>query len=265
MRVLTWNVLWRAEETWLERQHRQRGIVSALDLVRPDVAGLQEVWSTREQTQSQLLADELGLYTAYGAPSLPPPPAPEDPGRASVEIGVAVLSRWPILEVRRHPMPSGHRPEIVSLAVVIDHPHGPLHMVVSCIDWERGFGARRIAQTRTLAGLLTEPYRDGPLPVVLTADLNAPPTTPEIRVLTDVMVDAWEVAGPAEDPGHTLSTENPLAPRAAWQLDERIDYVLARPGKPGNPVVVERVSLVGHPYDGRHPSDHCGVVADLLV
>jgi endonuclease/exonuclease/phosphatase family metal-dependent hydrolase len=107
---------------------------------------------------------------------------------------------------------------------------------------------------------------DGPLPVLLTADLNAPPATPEIRALTGVMVDAWAAAGGSEDEaGHTLSSRNPLAPRAAWQIDERIDYILARPGTAGRPVMVERAFLAGDNPDGLHPSDHYGVVADFRL
>ena len=111
-----------------------------------------------------------------------------------------------------------------------------------------------------LAALLTAPARDGPLPVLLTADLNAAPGTPEIRALTDVMVDAWVAAGGGADGGHTLRAGNPLAPRGAWWLlDRRIDYVLARP------VVVERAFVAGDPRDGVVVSDHDAVVADLRV
>jgi endonuclease/exonuclease/phosphatase family metal-dependent hydrolase len=153
------------------------------------------------------------MHAAFAAPSLPPPPRPPDrPDQAGLEVGVAVLSRWPILQVEQHRLPSRHRCEIVALAVRLDHPRGPLHVVACCIDWEPEFAAQRLAQTRALAALLTDPSRDGPLPVLLTTDLNAPPTTPEIQVLTEVMVDAWVAANGAADPGHTLSTSNPWLP-----------------------------------------------------
>jgi endonuclease/exonuclease/phosphatase family metal-dependent hydrolase len=264
MRVMTWNLLWRFGDDWRARGH---GILSTLQDLRPDIAGLQEVWATAEATQAAVLADRLGMHAAFGAPSLPPPPRPPEwPDQAGVEVGVAVLSRWPVLEVQRHRLPSRHRPEVVALAVVVDHPTGPLHVVATCIDWEREFAAQRLAQTRALAALLTDPSRAGPLPAFLTADLNAPPGTPEIRALTDVMVDAWVAAGGAADAGHTLSASNPLAPRAAWWLiDQRIDYVLARPGTPAHPVVVEQAFLAGDPHDGLHPSDHFAVVADFRL
>jgi endonuclease/exonuclease/phosphatase family metal-dependent hydrolase len=265
IRVMTWNLWWRFGDHWRDRQ---RGILSTLRAVRPDIAGLQEVWATAETTQAEVLAGQLGMHFAFGAPSLPPPPRPpERPDQAGVEVGVAVLSRWPVLSVERHLLPSRHRPEVVALAAMVDHPHSPLPVVASCIDWEPEFATQRLDQTRALAALLGDLARDGPLPAFLTADLNSPPTTPEIQALTDVAVDAWAAARGAADAGHTLSTSNPFAPRAATHLiDQRIDYVLARPGTPARPVVVERAFLAGEqPQDGLHPSDHYAVVADFQL
>ena len=144
LRVVTWNLQWRERDDW---HARQPGIRSTLEAVRPDVAGLQEVWATAGTNHAAQLADQLGMHAAFAAPSLPPPRPPERPDQAGVEVGVAVLSRWPVLHVERHRLPSRHRPEIVAL-----------------------------------------------LPVLLTADLNAPPATREVRVLTDATVDAWPAA-----------------------------------------------------------------------
>jgi hypothetical protein len=81
--------------------------------------------------------------------------------------------------------------------------------------------------------------------------------------LTDVMVDAWVAAEGDAETGHTLSSTNPLAPREAWQIDHRIDYVMARPGNPGGQLNVERAFLAGDPHAGSYPSDHYAVVADF--
>lgn len=264
LRVMTWNLWWRFGDAW---RQRGRGILSTLKALRPDIAGLQEVWATTETTQAHQLAEQLGMHAAFAAPSLPPPPSPpERPDQPGVEVGVAVLSRWPILTVHEHRLPSRHRPQIVALAAVLDHPGGPLHVVVSCLDWEPEPAAQPLDQTRALAALLTDPSRDGLLPVVLTGDLNAPPTTPKIQVLTEVMVDAWVAANGTADLGHTMSTSNPLAPREAGPLiDQRIDYVLARPGTPAHPVVVSQAFLAGDPQEGQYPSDHYAVVADFRM
>ncbi|MGH8823747.1 MAG: hypothetical protein ACRDVN_04650 [Jiangellaceae bacterium] len=104
---------------------------------------------------------------------------------------------------------------------MVDHRNGPLHVIACCVEWERDFADVHLSQTRALAGLVTDSALDGPLPVLLTGDLNAPPGAPQIEVLTDVMVDAWVAAGGSAEGGRTLSSANPFAPREAWQLDHR--------------------------------------------
>lgn len=264
MRVMSWNLWWRFGGNW---RRRQDGIVSTLRDLRPDVAGLQEVWGGDGTTQAQVLADRLGMHAGFAAPSLPPPPRPpEAPDQDGIEVGVAVLSRWPILGVRRHRLPSAHRAQQpVALLASLDHPAGPLHVMVSCIEWEPEYANDQLAQARVLAELLLDPALDGPLPVLLAADLNAPPGSPEVRALTDVAVDTW-VAGEGDPAGVTLSARNPFAPREAWrQIDQRIDYVLARPGSAGQALAVGQAFAVDVSVDGLPPSDHYAVVADLLV
>jgi endonuclease/exonuclease/phosphatase family metal-dependent hydrolase len=161
-------------------------------------------------------------------------------------------------------MHSGHRPEeIVTIAATVDHPSGPLPVLVSCLDWEPGSTGPRRVQMRQLIRLLHDPSYDGDLPVLLLADFNTSPDMPEMRELTDTAVDAWAVAG--DGPGHTMSTTNPFAPRGSWQIDHRIDFVIARPGRPDAPVRVERATLAGDAVGGVYPSDHYAVVADIGI
>jgi endonuclease/exonuclease/phosphatase family metal-dependent hydrolase len=105
---------------WCPSARDAARVRSTLQAVRPDIAGLQEVWATAETTQAHQLADQLGMHCAFGAPSLPPPPwPPERPDQAGVDVGVAVLSRWPIRDVQQHRLASQHRPDVVALAVVV--------------------------------------------------------------------------------------------------------------------------------------------------
>jgi endonuclease/exonuclease/phosphatase family metal-dependent hydrolase len=262
VRIVSWNLWWRFGGNWRERQPR---IIATLRELRADVVGLQEVWVGGGTSQAEVLASEPGLHSAVATPSLPPPPRPvESPDQADVEVGVAVLSRWPVVEEREHRLPSVNRtPPPVALLATLGHPAGPLHVVVSCVEWEPAFVDDHLAQTRALAELVADPALDGPLPVLLVGDLNAPPDTPQIRTLTDVMVDTW-VAGGGDGDDITLSSANPYAQTNAWaQMDRRIDYVLARPGHREARVSVERAFIAGRPVDGPPPSDHYAVVADL--
>jgi endonuclease/exonuclease/phosphatase family metal-dependent hydrolase len=224
------------------------------------------VWAGCGASQDRVLAERLGMASAFVAPSLPPPPAaPRSPDHEGMVVGVAVLSRWHIRRARIHRLPATHRHEPVALVATLDHPAGPLPVVVSCVEWEPDYADDHLAQTRALAALVSDPALDGPLPVVLAADLNAPPGSPEVRALTEAMVDTWEAGG--GDPGAvTLSSGNPFAPAGATkQIDQRIDYVLARPGTAGRPVTVRRAFVADATVDGLPPSDHYAVVADLAV
>ena len=261
MRVVTWNVFWRFGAEWRERQPR---ILATLRDLAPDVVGLQESWVRDDTSQAAELAAELGMHAAVATPSLPPVPVPpETPDQAGTELGLGLLSRWPIRSVRRPALPVTRRPEApVSLVATLDHPGGPLNVVVSCIEWEPDFRDDQLAQSAALATLLEDPALDGDHPVLLLADLNAEPGSPELRQLTDVAVDLW-TAGGGDAGAVTLSSATPWAPVEATRLiDRRIDWVLARPGR--RPVSVTRAFLAGdEPVDGLYPSDHFAVVADL--
>jgi endonuclease/exonuclease/phosphatase family metal-dependent hydrolase len=82
--------------------------------VQPDIAGLQEAWGTTETAQAHQLAELLGMHAALR------------PDQVRVQVGVAVLCRWPILTVHQYRLSLRHRPEIVALAAVLDHPRRPL-------------------------------------------------------------------------------------------------------------------------------------------
>jgi endonuclease/exonuclease/phosphatase family metal-dependent hydrolase len=163
-------------------------------------------------------------------------------------------------------LPARHRPhDPVALHATIDHPAGQLHVIVSCVEWEPAYADDHLAQTRALAQLVSAPALDGPLPVLLTADLNAPPHAIEVAALTAVMTDTWVAAGGAPD-AVTLSSDNPYAPlEAERQIDRRIDYVLARPGAADRGVTATQAFTVHGPIDGVHPSDHAPVAVDLQL
>jgi endonuclease/exonuclease/phosphatase family metal-dependent hydrolase len=129
MRVMSWNLWWRFGDDWRQRQH---GITAMLQDLRPDVAGLQEVWSDKTTSQAELLAKQLGMHSAFAAPSLPPVPAPpESPDQEGVDLGVAILSRWPIRGLQQHLLPAVHRHQPVVFVATLDHPAGPLRVAVS--------------------------------------------------------------------------------------------------------------------------------------
>ena len=157
---MTWNVWWRFGPRWRERQP---GILVTIQRFGPDVAGLQEVWSTGERTQADELAEALGFYATFAAPSYPAAPdLPVASDHAGVELGVALLSRWPIVQRDVITMPARHRAwDPVILRVSVAHPAGPLPVLVACLEHATSYSDDRLAQASMLADLATDPATDG--------------------------------------------------------------------------------------------------------
>jgi endonuclease/exonuclease/phosphatase family metal-dependent hydrolase len=259
VRAMTWNIWWRFGPRW---QDRQPGILATLERFRPDVLALQEVWSTDDTTQSRELAKSLGMYEIFASPSYPPP---DESTEDDVGLGIAVLSRWPIIDHDIITMPARHRSwDPCTLTVRVAHPAGALPIVATCLDYGVPYTDDRIAQGQVLADLGTEPRFDGPGPVLVMGDMNAAVESPVLRTLGDVMTDAWTAGGGAAD-AITLPSTHPSAPLEAGpqMVDQRIDHIFFRPGREDQQVIVEGVHLAGDAVGGTYPSDHRAVVADL--
>jgi endonuclease/exonuclease/phosphatase family metal-dependent hydrolase len=267
VRLMTWNVWWRFGAQWRERQV---GIASTIAAQQPDIVGLQEAWVGRGSSQAEVLAAPLRMYSVFAGPSLPDLPAePESPDHVDVDLGIAVLSRWPVRHSWVHALPTSRAVAPVALVTAVEHPGGLLYVVCTCIEHHAHLADDHVAQARELARLVSDlGAHGGELPVVLLGDLNAGPDGPEIRALTEEMVDAWEVADQARPDvdGITLSSAVPFAPLGAVkQLDRRIDYVLFRPSQEGASPSVSQAYVVTDTVNDLHPSDHYAVVADLEV
>ena len=266
VRVLTWNVFWRWGGDW---RQRAPAILSTLREHRPDVVGLVETWAGEGTSQPAELGRELAMAAVFARTSLPPEPEPlEEPGQAGIAMGIGLLSRWPVRATEVHDLPHdrrGGRPPTALLAT-LDHPGGPLHVVVTCLEWEPAYAADQLAQAGAVRALALDPRLDGPLPVLVIGDLNAAVEDATIAPLTESFVDTWRAAG-GDPAARTVDSAIPHAPVEVTHLiDRRIDHVLARPGRPGARVASERAFLAGdRPVGGVYPSDHYAVAVDLRV
>lgn len=262
VRVMTWNLWWRFGPRWRDRQP---GIVETIRRFSPDVVALQEVWGTEQTTQAHAIAEEFGMHPIFAAPSYPAAPDGPSDDFSGVELGVALVSRWPILTSEAIMLPARHRSwDPVTLYAQIDHPTGPLPVITSCLEHGIAYTDDRIAQANSVADLATDPRFDGACPVIVLGDLNAAANSAVLRSLCDVMTDAWTAGGGAED-AVTLPSTHPSAPLEAGPqlVDQRIDHIFFRAGDEDQQVIVEQVAIAGDAINGTFPSDHRAVIADF--
>ncbi|MER7243251.1 endonuclease/exonuclease/phosphatase family protein [Kribbella sp. NPDC000426] len=241
---MTWNVWGRFGDRWMQRQ---RAIIDTVRGQRPDFVALQETWHRDGQAQTGLLGFELGMKSAFAPSRMPQDPDPD------VQLGLGILSRFPLCEVEQHQLSTG----TVALRAEIRLGTSSLHFITSCLDWEQDHQQERLDQASSLSALVSE-LRAGGDAVVLAGDLNAPPDHPELEPLLAVLDDCWQ---PRTSNGTTYSSRNPYLGNGEWLEDERIDYIMAD----GN-LVPAGSRLAGfHEDHGRPPSDHYAVVVDVPV
>jgi endonuclease/exonuclease/phosphatase family metal-dependent hydrolase len=256
VRVATWNLWWRFGP-WKERQP---AIAATLERLDADIICLQEVWEVDGGNQAAGFAEQLGYHHVFS-----------NRFEEGEKFGNAILSRWPITRTESRPLPApGDAEEFRTVAFAeVEGPRGPIQVFCTHLNWRHDHSAIRQDQLRTIARFVTE-TRPRTYPPVLCGDMNADPTSDEIRMLTGrapvaaekaVFLDAWEVAG--EGLGHTWSNANPYA---ALDLEppRRIDYVFYGWPKQGGAGHAVRCEVIGtDPVDGVVPSDHYGVLAEL--
>lgn len=268
LRVLSWNLWWRFGP-W---QRRRRTIAAVLADLHPDVCGLQEVWSVPDENFAASLARELGMHWAWA-----PSPAQEwwrrRIGDPEVEIGNAVLSRWPIVkdDVLHLPASDATDEGRTALFALLNSPGGEIPFFTTQLNSAPGQSTIRVGQVRALARFVAA--RAIPdFPPVVTGDFNAEPDSDEMRLLCGhktapavpglVLVDAWRYADP-HDPGWTWDPRNPFV-RKTMEFGARIDYVLVGAPKPSGSGHVRAVRIAGNePVNQMWPSDHAAVVATL--
>ena len=240
MRVMTFNI------------HHGVGTDGRLDLNRTanviraavaDVVGLQEVdrhFGARSDfvDQATWLAAHLGMRVVFGANLDLDPLVAGQPRR---QYGTAILSAYPILDWENAHLPRFDDHEQRGLLRARISVEG-LEMQAYNTHLQHDDAAERLIQAEAVAGLIGEPDD----PVILVGDLNATPRAPEIRVLTDTLVDVWRAVGAGA--GYTHPSGRP---------NRRIDYVMQ-----STDVVAHAIAV-----NGARPtaSDHRPVAADVAL
>lgn len=240
LRVATYNIHAGAGEDGIFALDRTAQAVRDL---HADVIGLQEVdvnWGARSDfvDEAQALAEKLDMRV-YFAPIYDLDPAIE--GGKRRQFGVAVLSRYPVLEAENHeitrlstqspgsvPAPAPGFPEVT---VNVQGSHA--HVYVTHLDYRADPSVRRAQVADMLAVLAADRG-----PKILVGDFNAEASAPELAPLWQQLRDA----APAS--GGTYPAIKPV---------KRIDFVTVSPD-----ITVTNAQAVASPA-----SDHRPVVTDL--
>ncbi|MET8830580.1 endonuclease/exonuclease/phosphatase family protein [Streptomyces sp. NPDC004610] len=283
MRVVSWNLWWRFGP-W---EARQKAVLATLRELQPDIVGLQEVWDADGEGEedggrdrdggrvnlADWLAGELGLHALY-APSSAPERWQRRIGDPRVGVGVAVLSRWPVIESATLPLaaPADLDDGRLALYARLAAPGHEVPFFTTHLTSAPYGSAVRVGQVSALAGFVAGHRGGTAFPPVVTGDFNAVPDSDEIRLFGghrtappvpgQTFVDAWAYADPAA-PWATWDSANPYVALGGLP-STRIDYIHVGPPGPGGLGRVLAVRRGGDgPQDGVWPSDHAAVVADL--
>lgn len=188
------------------------GIIQGLRALDAELVALQEVergtFRSSGIDQAKLLAREAGYphFHFYKARDC-------GPG----EYGLALLSKYPLTDCRRTPLPIVPKVQERVLGSAVAHmPWGRLSVHVTHLT--HVFHARKLRMQQALH--ILEAIDADPLPKVLLGDFNDVPGSLMHRTLGRRLVDVFKHAG--EGRGGTF----PLVPKL---VTPRIDYIFATP------------------------------------
>ena len=245
LRLATYNILGGRNTDGRQDLTRVAEVIRAIN---PDVIALQEVDVGTERIKGVDVPGELGRLTGmnhvFGSAM------PYQGGH----YGEAVLSRLPLSEIKRHPLPHQEKSEPrMALEAVLETgaDKKKFSFVATHLDHARN-PTDRMMQVGEIIRVTT----GIPHPVILAGDLNARPDSEAIKALAD---DGWRFTLPVDDGNSTYSSSNPRT---------RIDYILMKP--PGRWKVTRSVTgaeLFPGNQDWRKllklASDHLPVVTEL--
>lgn len=228
LRVMTFNIQ--------SGRHGLERIAEVIRRANPDVVALQEVdkgtWRSRGLDQAEELAQLTGLthHAHFRATRF-----------FGGEYGLAVISRFPIVDARRLSLPTPRMDETRAVArAVVDVGGIEVSVYVTHLSHLPQRSALRVEQAQAILRLV----RADPRPALLMGDLNDAPSSAAVLLLRSELPCAFSRAG--EGPGATYPLPFPLR-------DLRLDYVLAsRAFTPKRAFVVREKA-----------SDHFPIVADL--
>lgn len=250
-------------------QHRLDLLAAELERFAPDVVALQEVRDVpgKLPNQAETLARRLGCQHVF---------VPSTEWGGGTE-GLAIVSRFAIRQSAHKRLPHATDTEgRIVLSAELNGPAGPLWVHTAHLSYREHEGKQREDQVMALDAEIAARAPGLEQPQVLLGDFNTVPEADEIRWLSGLTTlggrrvfyqDAWATARPGEA-GVTWARENPFRARMNWlRADRRLDYIfVTAPRRDGRGKIFDAQLVCDRPdADGVYPSDHCGVMADVMV
>lgn len=193
VRVMTYNIRMGFDTVGALSVDRLAEVIRRED---PDIVALNEVdrgWLTTASVDVlPVLAEEVGLPYVF-APA------------ADEVWGNALLSRYPVRDVRVDPLPRGDTAMRRSaLSAVVEIGDRDLGVVVTHLHHVDDEPAIRGEQADQVAGIASDLRRSG-FPAIVLGDMNAAPEAPELEPLTDLLANATVgPPPPSHDPDQVL-------------------------------------------------------------
>ncbi len=232
---------WPRRQRWPERLE---SFARLAEDVEADILLLQEVARTRTLRADRWMADRLGYALTYAR-------ANGDLDAIGFDEGPAILSRFPLGEVRVHQLSRGRNPfaRRVALAAETETPFGPLLVVSVHLGLVQRHNAGQIRRLRGWVAAIA-----GSSPAVVAGDFNAPESRSEIAATRREWTDTFRLVHPERDAAtHTRARRRPR--------HRRLDYIFVAqpPGAPWDVVEAAHLDAPGGPH-----SDHRAVLARLV-
>lgn len=246
LRVMSYNIHYGSD---VKNKYNLEGIADVIKDSGAEVIGLQEVdvhWGSRSNFENEirLIAEKLDMNYFF-APiySLDPVNA----GEPRREFGVAVLSKYPILEAVNHditrlstqvsnpdPAPS---PGFLEVLINVKGVHLPVY--VTHLDY-RSDPKIRSMQVSDMIRVMGSNHREK----ILLGDMNATPAAVELAPLFSMFNDTVSITG-----NDSCLTFPSNAPRS------RIDYILTTDG-----IRVDSTKTINS-----QASDHLPIISDIFL
>lgn len=272
--ILTWNIDARPED----REARLATMARLINLHKPDVLCLQEVW----EGSVEYLSDKTGLELAiqYQCDK-------NKFGNAILVKNTVTILEEPSSIEFQSVGENGKKSNLISI-VVQSQTGRKWNVLTSHLAWggmSEYARAKQVREIEAYASSLANRHKDEEMVQVVTGDFNTTPASDSIRYLkglTDatpgaIWLDAWELSGDGSE-GYTSTQDNPMAVSIAKKFNgvtkteylpkRRIDFIMVRGWRYGMPGYPTWTRLLGETEVSvlnreAYPSDHYGLVTRL--